>query len=76
MAILESLRKIVSNMGFLLQVTGLLLILPVAIGLANNELQPVASIITTCFVAFGLGFTFNALAERKELDEKTSICRR
>jgi hypothetical protein len=60
-------------MGFLLQVTGLLLILPVAIGLANDELQPVASIITTCFIAFGLGFAFNALAERKELDEKTSI---
>ncbi len=60
-------------MGFLLQVTGLLLILPVAIGLQNDELQPVASIITTCFIAFGFGFAFNALAERKELDEKTSI---
>jgi trk system potassium uptake protein TrkH len=70
---LESIRRIIANMGFLLQVTGLLLILPVAIGLANNELQSVASIITTCFIAFGLGFTFNALAERKELDEKTSI---
>jgi trk system potassium uptake protein TrkH len=70
---LDSLRKIVANMGFLLQVTGLLLVLPVAIGLANDELQPVASIITTCFIAFGLGFAFNALAERKELDEKTSI---
>jgi len=70
---LDSLRKIIANMGFLLQVTGLLLILPVAIGLANDELQPVASIITTCFIAFGLGFAFNALAERKELDEKTSI---
>ncbi len=70
---MDSLRRIVANMGFLLQVTGLLLILPVAIGLANNELQSVASIITTCFIAFGLGFTFNALAERKELDEKTSI---
>ena len=70
---MDSLRKIIANMGFLLQVTGLLLILPVAIGLANDELQPVASIITTCFIAFGLGFAFNALAERKELDEKTSI---
>jgi trk system potassium uptake protein TrkH len=56
-------------MGFLLQVTGLLLILPVAIGLHLGELQSVASIIATCFIAFG--FAFNALAERKMT--KTSI---
>jgi trk system potassium uptake protein len=70
---LESLRRIVANMGFLLQITGLLLILPVAIGLQNGELQSVASIIATCFIAFGLGFTFNSFAERKELDEHTSL---
>lgn len=70
---MESLRRIVANMGFILQVTGLLLILPVAIGLQTGELQSVASIIATCFIAFGFGFAFNALAERKELDEKTSI---
>jgi trk system potassium uptake protein TrkH len=60
-------------MGFLLQITGLLLILPVAIGLQNGELQSVASLITTCFIAFGVGFVFNAFAERKKLDERTSL---
>jgi trk system potassium uptake protein len=70
---LERLRRIVANMGFLLQVTGLLLILPVAIGLQNGELQSVASIIATCFIAFGVGFAFNALAQHKELDEQTSL---
>jgi hypothetical protein len=60
-------------MGFLLQITGLLLILPVAIGLQNGELQSVASLITTCFIAFGVGFVFNAFAERKRLDERTSL---
>jgi len=60
-------------MGFLLQVSGLLLILPVAIGLQNGELQPVASIIATCFIAFGIGFAFNSLAQRKELEEQTSL---
>jgi trk system potassium uptake protein TrkH len=60
-------------MGFLLQVTGLLLILPVAIGIQNGELQSVASIIATCFIAFGIGFTFNSLAQHKELDEQTSL---
>ena len=70
---LESLRKIVANMGFILQVSGLLLILPIAIGLQNGELQSVASIIVTCFIAFGVGFAFNSFAAHKELDEHTSL---
>jgi trk system potassium uptake protein TrkH len=70
---LKGLGKVVANMGFLLQITGLLLILPVAIGLQNGELQSVASLITTCFIAFGLGFVFNAFAQRKKLDERTSL---
>ena len=60
-------------MGFILQVSGLLLILPIAIGLQNGELQSVASIIVTCFIAFGVGFAFNSFAQHKELDEKTSL---
>jgi trk system potassium uptake protein TrkH len=60
-------------MGFILQVSGLLLILPIVIGLQNNELQSVASIIVTCFIAFGVGFAFNSFAQHKELDEKTSL---
>jgi trk system potassium uptake protein TrkH len=60
-------------MGFILQVSGLLLILPIAIGLQNGELQSVASIIVTCFISFGVGFAFNSFAQHKELDEKTSL---
>jgi trk system potassium uptake protein len=70
---LERLRRIVANLGFILQITGLLLILPVAIGLQSGELQAVASIVATCFLAFGAGFFFNSFAERKELDERTSL---
>jgi trk system potassium uptake protein TrkH len=70
---LKGFGRVVANMGFLLQITGLLLILPVAIGLQNGELQSVASLITTCFIAFGVGFVFNAFAERKKLDESTSL---
>jgi len=33
---IKGFGKVVANMGFLLQITGLLLILPVAIGLQNN----------------------------------------
>jgi trk system potassium uptake protein len=70
---LQGLGRVVANMGFLLQITGLLLILPIAIGLQNGELQSVASIVTTCFIAFGGGFVLNSFAERKKLDEHTSL---
>jgi len=70
---LERLRKIIANIGFILQVSGLLLILPIAIGLQNGELQPVAGIIVTCFITFGVGFAFNSFAQHKELDEQTSL---
>ncbi len=70
---MERLRKIIANMGFILQVSGLLLILPIAIGLQNGELQSVAGIIVTCFIAFGGGFGFNSFAQHKELDEQTSL---
>jgi trk system potassium uptake protein len=70
---LDRLRRIVANMGFILQVSGLLLILPIAIGLQNGELQSVASIIVTCFIAFGVGFAFNSFAQHKEVDEQTSL---
>jgi trk system potassium uptake protein len=70
---LKGLGRVIANMGFLLQITGLLLILPIAIGLQSGELQSVASLITTCFIAFGVGFVFNAFAERKKLDENTSL---
>jgi trk system potassium uptake protein TrkH len=70
---LESIRRVVANLGFFLQITGLLLILPVAIGLQNNELQAVTSLVATCFLSFGVGFVFNSFCERKELDDKTSL---
>jgi trk system potassium uptake protein TrkH len=52
---------------------GLLLILPVAIGLQAGELSAVSSLVATCFLSFGVGFVFNSFAERKELDERTSL---
>ncbi len=70
---MESIRRIVANLGFFLQITGLLLILPIAIGLQNNELQAVTSLVATCFLSFGVGFVFNSFCERKELDNKTSL---
>ncbi|MGD0451782.1 MAG: potassium transporter TrkG [Candidatus Bathyarchaeia archaeon] len=70
---MDRLRRIVSNFGFLLQVTGLLLFLPIAIGLQAGELAAVSSLVATCFLSFGVGFIFNSFAERKEMDARTSL---
>ena len=70
---MDSKRRIISNMGFFLQVMGLLLVLPIAIGLQAGEIQAVSSLVATCFLSFGVGFVFNSFAERKELDERTSL---
>jgi trk system potassium uptake protein TrkH len=52
---------------------GLLLVLPIAIGLQAGEVQAASSLVATCFLSFGVGFVFNSFAERKELDERTSL---
>ncbi|HLN44540.1 MAG TPA: potassium transporter TrkG [Candidatus Sulfotelmatobacter sp.] len=70
---MTSLRRVVANLGFFLQITGLLLILPIAIGLHNGEIEAVSSLVATCFISFAAGFLFNSFCERKELDDKTSL---
>jgi len=70
---LNSERKIVANLGFFLQITGLILVLPIAIGLKTGEFSVVSSLLATSFLSFAVGFVFNSFAERKELDERTSL---
>jgi trk system potassium uptake protein TrkH len=70
---LSSIRRVVANLGFFLQITGLLLVLPIAIGLQNNELKSLTSLFATSFLSFGIGFVFNSFCARKELDDKTSL---
>jgi trk system potassium uptake protein TrkH len=64
--------RILANLGFLLQITGLLTILPIGIGLYFNEIDYVISLFIVCIAYLGLGFLCNALCERKDLDFKSS----
>jgi len=64
--------RIFANLGFLLQITGLLTILPIGIGLYFNEIDNVISLFIVCVAFLGLGFLCNALCERKDLDFKSS----
>ena len=65
-------RPILANLGFLLQIAGLLTILPIGIGLYFNETQQVIPLFLSCIAFMGFGFLLNALCERKELDFKSA----
>jgi len=64
--------RIFANLGFLLQIAGLLTILPIGIGLYFNEIESVISLFLVCVAFLGCGFLLNALCERKDLDFKSS----
>ncbi len=65
-------RNIFANLGFLLQIAGLLTIIPIGIGLYFNETQQLISLLLTCIAFLGAGFLLNALCERKDLDFKSA----
>ena len=64
--------RIYANLGFLLQIAGLLTVLPIGVGLFLNETEAVVSLFLACVAFLGCGFLLNALCERKDLDFKSS----
>ncbi len=65
-------QRILANLGFLLQIAGLLTIVPIVVGFAYNETQQVIPLFITCTAFLGGGFLLNALCERKDLNVKSS----
>ena len=65
-------KRIFANLGFLLQVSGLLTLIPVGIGLYYNETSQIIPLFIVCVAFMGSGFLSNALCERKDLDFKSS----
>jgi len=65
-------NHILANLGFLLQIAGLLTILPILVGLCINETATLASLFLACVSFLVCGFLMNALCERKDLDFKSS----
>jgi trk system potassium uptake protein TrkH len=56
----------------LLQIAGVLTVLPIAIGLYFDETQHVISLFLACVGFLACGFLMNALCERKDLDFKSA----
>lgn len=65
-------RKLLANIGFLLQIGGLLTLLPIIAGFYFNETNAIVSILLTSVAFLGSGFLLNSLCERKDLDFKSS----
>lgn len=65
-------KPLFANLGFLLQISGLLTIIPILMGLYFGESRAVESLSLACVAFLGVGFLLNALCERKELSFKDS----
>jgi len=64
-------KHVFANLGFLLQIAGLLTIFPILVSLYINE-TPTFSLLLACVSFLACGFLMNALCERKDLDFKFS----
>lgn len=66
------LKRISANIGFLLQITGLLVLLPIVVGFYFGETQELVPLFISCVGFLGCGFLMNSLCERRDLDFKSS----
>jgi trk system potassium uptake protein len=66
------MRALLANMGFVLQISGIFIILPIILSFLSNEILVTVALFITATIFLILGFTFNAFCERRELSYKSS----
>jgi len=66
------MKALLANMGFVLQISGIFLILPIILSFVFNETSATIGLFLAAIAFLALGFGFNALCERKELSFKQS----
>lgn len=66
------MKPVLANLGFILQINGLLTVIPVMVAFYFNESPALESFFVTVVVCLIAGFLLNALCERKELDFRYS----
>ena len=67
------MRALLANLGFLLQFSGVLILLTAFLALYFNEVQASVSFFITVSILFVFGFTMNALCERKEISVRNGM---
>ena len=66
------MKPVLANLGFILQINGLLTVIPVMVAFYFNESRSLDSFLVTAVISLIAGFLLNALCERKELDFRYS----
>lgn len=66
------LKALLSNIGFVLQMSGIFILLPIIIAFIDNDMIAIVALFASAIVFLSLGFLLNALCERKELSYKQS----
>lgn len=59
-------------MGFVLQMSGIFIILPIIVSFIDNDMVATVALFAAAIIFLALGFLLNALCERKELTYKQS----
>jgi trk system potassium uptake protein TrkH len=66
------MRALLANMGFVLQISGIFIVLPIILSFINDEIVATVGLFITAIIFLILGFMFNAFCERRELSYKSS----
>jgi len=66
------MRALLSNLGFVMQMSGIFTIIPVIVSFIFNETSATIALFIAAIVFLGFGFLLNAFCERKELTFKQS----
>ena len=66
------MRALLANMGFVLQISGIFIVLPIILSFINNETVATIALFLTAIIFLILGFVFNAFCERRTLSYKSS----
>jgi trk system potassium uptake protein TrkH len=59
-------------MGFVLQISGIFIVLPIILSFINNETSATIALFIAAMIFLTLGFSLNAFCERRELSYKLS----
>ncbi len=66
------MKSVLSNMGFVMQIAGIFIIVPIIVSFILRETSASLALFITSIAFLILGFVLNALCERKELSFKAS----
>lgn len=66
------MKPVLANLGFILQIAGILMVIPVVAGFYLGETGALVAFLSTAFAFFGLGFVMNSLSQREDMDFKSS----